>query len=161
MKVIILRGGSGAGKSTWIKNNHPDAIIVSADDFFMVDGEYLFDPAKLGEAHASCLRNFTSLCMDVKLAEDSLDGVGEYPLIVDNTNTSLAEFAGYVSVASAFGHDVEISTFIYDPVDAWKRNSHGTPLTACMRQYDNLADGTKAIPPWWNHNYVISTDDWS
>ena len=27
-----MRGISGCGKSTWIKNHHPDAVVASADD---------------------------------------------------------------------------------------------------------------------------------
>ena len=33
--------------------------ILSTDDLFMVDGEYQFDPTKLGEYHAQNLENAT------------------------------------------------------------------------------------------------------
>jgi hypothetical protein len=50
--LYIIRGLPGAGKST-LANRLADWVI-SADDHFVVDGEYKFDPTKLPEAHANC-----------------------------------------------------------------------------------------------------------
>ena len=155
MRVIIPRAGSGAGKSTWLKINHPDAYIVSADKFFMDNGEYKFDRMKLGEAHSACKREFIDFCQSHESADDDI------VLAVDNTNTRLVEFAIYIDVADAYGHKVEISTFIYDPVAAWQRNTHGTPLEVCMAQHMRLEAETLAIPSWWRHNYVIWNQPWS
>jgi predicted kinase len=154
MRVIIPRAGSGAGKSTWLKTNHPNATIVSADKFFMDNGEYKFDVKRLGEAHAACRREFIDFCQSHESADDDI------VLAVDNTNTRLVEFASYVDIADAYGHEVEISTFIYDPVVAWRRNNHGTPLTICMSQHMRLTEESRAIPSWWNHNYVIADESW-
>jgi predicted kinase len=153
MRVIIPRAGSGAGKSTWLKINHPNAHIVSADKFFMDNGEYKFDRTKLGEAHAACKREFIDFCQAHESGDDDI------VLAVDNTNTRLVEFAIYQDVAEAYGHRVEISSFIYDPVAAWQRNTHGTPLDVCMAQHMRLTQETLAIPSWWGHNYVIWNHD--
>ena len=52
--VSIMRGPSGSGKSThakMIKNSLDNVEIVSADDFFMVDGKYVYDVKMIGEYH--------------------------------------------------------------------------------------------------------------
>lgn len=151
MNIIILRGGSGAGKSTWIKTNYPDAVIFSTDTFFMdADGIYRFDPTKLGEAHNQCLRNFIGLC---QLPGPKFETA---TVIVDNTNSTISEFGPYAQVALVYGHSVEILTFIYDPVAAFERGAHGAPLKTCIDLHQRLTDNTKLIPPWWKHNYISS-----
>lgn len=148
MQIIITRGGSGAGKSTWAKNNHPEAAIVSSDLFFMVNGEYRFDHLKLGEAHAQCLRTFIELCQSKE--------PGHQTLIVDNTNTTVSEFGPYAQVGLVYGHSVQILTFLYDPVACHARNTHGTPLKACINMHQRLTENTKLIPPWCKHDYIVS-----
>jgi len=148
MKVIILRGGSGAGKSTWVKKNHSDAFVVSADLFFMVDGEYKFDITKIGEAHATCLRSFVAICQNPP-AELST-------VIVDNTNTTVAELAPYAQVALVYGHELQLFTFLYDPVVAAKRSTHGRPLKGCVEMHQRLTEQTKFLPPWWKHDYIVA-----
>jgi len=41
-KVTIMRGLPGSGKSTCDEVRFHDATVASADNFFMVDGEYVF-----------------------------------------------------------------------------------------------------------------------
>jgi len=152
MNIIITRGGSGAGKSTWAKSNHPDAVIFSADTFFMdADGVYRFDHMKLGDAHAECLRGFVELCRAPG------DKFVNATVIVDNTNTTLSEFGPYAQVGLVYGHNVRIVTFLYDPVTAHARNTHGTPLKACIDMHQRLTEHTKLIPPWWKHDYMIGS----
>ena len=63
--LIILRGIPGAGKSTCAnvlsENAYP---IFSADDFFIVDGEYVFNADKLHQAHAQCKHNTEQAMID-------------------------------------------------------------------------------------------------
>jgi len=161
VKVIILRGGSGAGKSTWIRKNIPSesSTIFSADSFFTEgDGTYSFDPTKLKEAHRACLLGFIDRCRFIHK-----DGNGLLPdetLVVDNTNSSLAEFAPYAEIALAYGLEVLIVTFIYDPVAAFKRNTHGTPLTKCMEQHQRIQINTSLIPYWIKHEYALWDETW-
>ena len=50
--LILIRGVSGAGKSTvGILFENDRTVILSTDDMFMVDGEYVFDPSKLKKYH--------------------------------------------------------------------------------------------------------------
>ena len=97
MKVIIVRGLPGSGKSTWTQNNCPDAYVCSADKFFEREGEYKFNPSLLPHAHAACMGAFIEALRE------------ERPLVVvDNTNVTKIEIAPYISVAQAFGYEVEI-----------------------------------------------------
>ena len=50
--LYLLRGIPGAGKSTLAKQLGDSHF--ETDGFFMVDGEYKFDPTKLREAHQWC-----------------------------------------------------------------------------------------------------------
>lgn len=95
-QVIILRGAPGSGKSTFankIKQNFPEMNyrICEADQYFMVDGEYVFDSRQLGSAHRQCFYSF-------------LGGlVARQGVIVSNTNTRLSEIDPYFEVAKEFG----------------------------------------------------------
>jgi len=50
--LYLLRGIPGAGKSTLAKQL--GCTHFETDTFFMVDGEYKFDPSKLRDAHKWC-----------------------------------------------------------------------------------------------------------
>lgn len=152
LQVILVRGGSGSGKTTWTRRHFPEGMVVSADRFFDRDGVYAFDRTKLGEAQAWCLQQFIEYCQKPPL--------GLKHLIVNNTNTRVVEVAPYAAVAAAYQHPVKIVTFIYDPVAAFKRNKHKTPLAICMRQYHNLQEGSQQMPPWWDHDYVLWDETW-
>ena len=141
--VIILRGPSGAGKSTYAKKHHPDAHILSADDFFMVNGEYQFNPAKLPAAHAKCLQAFVNLVQQPDVT-----------IVVDNTNTAVAEVAPYAALALTYGHDLNIVTFDGDYRKAAKRNVHLVPATTVYEQDKRISDQTKLFPPWWPQKTV-------
>lgn len=105
MNVIILRGISGSGKSTWAKKEYPTATIASADHYFLqADGSYLFDGAKLQDAHTACFRTF----IDALIRKDAV-------VIVDNTNVELWEITPYSLAAQAFGYTVQLITFVCDP----------------------------------------------
>ena len=145
MKVKILCGISGSGKSTYISKHFPKAVVCSADHFFLADnGEYVFDPQKLGAAHAYCLRKFVQ-----HLQAPDLTGGQVGTLVVDNTNTSMQEIAPYAALATAYGHDTEIIVLQADPVEAHKRNRHSVPLKSVMGQFDRLRGLEKSLPPWW------------
>lgn len=107
---IIMRGPSGIGKSTWIQENHPDAIICSADHYFLTEeGEYEFDPRHLAEAHSECLAKFVSAITN-----------REPVVIVDNTNTTKWEYINYQHVAMAFGYVVTLHEFTVGTIDGLK-----------------------------------------
>ena len=143
-KVTILRGIPGSGKSTYIKINHPKAVVVSADHYFTDDeGNYRFDPTWLKDAHQACLREFTKCVHD-----------GCVEVVVDNTNVSESEIAPYYALAEAHNYKVEIVTLVANPDLAHKRNVHGVPKPII----DKMHSGIFGLPPWWNHRVV--TNNW-
>lgn len=97
-KIIVLRGVSGCGKSTFaeaISAMNPDSVICCADDFFMKDGVYQFDVNKLYAAHKDCLKKFTA----------ALEA-GVPTIIVANTNTSEKDWKPYEYYGKAAGYRV-------------------------------------------------------
>jgi len=143
-RVIILRGLPGCGKSTLQKRDYPAAVVASADQFFLVDGEYRFNPALLGEAHGACFRTFIGALQ-----------AGESLVVVDNTAISVAEIAPYVLGAQAYGYSAEIVTLRCDPAVAAARNTHGVPVDVILNRIaPAMAAAETQIPPWWQHRVV-------
>lgn len=135
MKVVIVRGISGSGKTTWLKRVYPEARVCSADHFFVAkDGSYQFDVEKLDEAHNFCLKKFLGLIAN------------ETPLVaVDNTNLTRHEVAPYYQLAKAFGYEIELVYIFCPPEVAAVRNVHGVPSEKVRLQYCNYEPG---IPRW-------------
>lgn len=153
-KVIVLSGVSGSGKSTRARKLWNDlepgtyCKVVSADDFFMVNDEYRFDPTKLSQAHGQCFRNFISALTS------NIGYRPEYELVlVDNTNTTTHEVSPYILGAQAYGWEVEVMTFMCESDDDVKmcaaRNAHGVPFEGVLRQHSNLKQ--RQLMPWWKN----------
>ena len=125
--MILLRGLPGSGKSTLASQLAGiTGIICSTDDFFVVNGSYIFDPSKLGENHQ---KNQDKACRAME--------AGITPVIIDNTNTAATEMKPYVLMAQSFGYE----TRIMEPQTEWKfsvaelerRNSHGVACETLMK----------------------------
>ena len=131
MRLVLIRGLPGAGKSTEARrrlNAAPDparCCWVEADHFFERGGEYCFDPARLPEAHAACQ------------AEGSRSmRAGLETVIVSNTFTQAWEMAPYRALADTYGYAVDVVT-LYDGglTDAAlaARCEHNVPVAAIAR----------------------------
>ncbi|NBT35962.1 MAG: ATP-binding protein [Betaproteobacteria bacterium] len=126
MKMILMRGVSGSGKSTLARKlaeNHENSVILSTDDYFMVEGKYVFDPSSLGKYH--------------KMNQDRarwamLDRIS--CVIIDNTNTQAWEMRPYVETALELGYEIEI----HEPEPA--------TLEEIMRRQESRKDAEKNLP---------------
>lgn len=127
-RVLILRGISGSGKSTYIRDHLPGAYVCSADDFFIDSaGDYKFNPHKLGEAHRWCYSKFLTALSDWRET-----------VVVDNTNTQLFEFYGYVQLAWAYGYLVQVVRMDTPVAVAAARNLHGVPDVSVKAMQDRF-----------------------
>lgn len=147
-KIKIMRGIPGSGKSTLAQKLRDDAIameffpvIISADNYFINNGVYTFDPSKLGDAHRSCMQRF------LLALEDRMD-----PIIVDNTNLNIEDVAPYVAVGEAYGYDVEIIQVNTDPELAASRNVHSVPRAKVMDMHNRLT--RLSLPKRWKRTHI-------
>jgi len=145
MKVYIMRGLPGAGKSSWVKTNLENAVVCSADAFHVQnDGVYRFDPAKVGLAHGECLQKFVRNLAPIGIVDI---------LVVDNTNTTAVEMAPYVRLCEAFGVEYEIVWVMASPETAFRRGVHDVPFETVQRMYQNLM--TERLPAGWVQRCVL------
>lgn len=148
MKVIIMSGIPGSGKSAYVERHFLNAYrVCSADKYFMKTGKYVFAAEEIGKAHAACLRQFASAVYDAWRFESENTVV-----VVDNTNTTVAEIAPYYELATAYGHDVEIVTVLCDPIIAAKRNQHNVPPQEVDRAWVRLTQ--RVLPKHWVCHYT-------
>jgi NEDD4-binding protein 2 len=144
--LILMRGVSGSGKSTLARKIAEEhdvfSVIYSTDDFFVVDGQYVFDPKKLGEYHAA----------NVDRAEEAMADQCEC-VIIDNTNTQAWEMKPYVELAVKHGYSVKIVE--PEPVS----------FEELMARQAKRADQNKALPAEvvqrmlsrYEHNVTVET----
>jgi hypothetical protein len=153
----IMIGASGSGKSTqvdkiimsYIRMQRSEDIlckdtrdysqlfsdvVFSADKFFTKEDAYNFVPSRLAEAHEECIKKFT---MTVSQCYESM-------VIVDNTNTSIAQISPYIAVAKAFGYIVNI---IY--CSAQNPNRHDVPVQTVRFQRESIQNMLMDWPPYW------------
>ena len=142
-KVIILCGVSGSGKSTMAAAEWPDSPVYSADHYCIVGNEYQFWARNLPEAHACCLRQFA------QAVAHPIDRPGWDTLVVDNTNTTVAEVAPYAALAQAYGWDLQVIILRCDWRKAAKRQVHGVPRDTVRAQAHRLAYLPSVLPPRW------------
>ena len=134
--MYILRGGPGAGKSTFIETLRDLGVspltVCSADDFFITkDGVYSFDPAWLGRAHGACFKKAV------------LSVVERQRIVVDNTNSNPNEMLPYLALCQAFGYSCEVIKVLCDREIAWGRQTHNVPRLK-FDEIFNAVEQTKA-----------------
>ena len=147
MRMVILRGLPGSGKSTLAESLARSGATpetaptwamgesLSTDDYFVVDGEYRFDPLQLGFAHGWNQARADRALWALRGTEASL--------VIDNTNIRLWEFRPYVLKADRAGVEVTVigpdthpdlfAPWALDPEECFRRNSHGVPLETIRR----------------------------
>jgi len=135
-QVIIIRGISGSGKSTfaeYIANLHDGVppVICTADDYFTdnTTGEYKFDASHLGNAHKACMEKFTNACQ------------GGAPLVIlANTSTQEREISWYMDTATDCGY--QIFSVVLENRHG-NKDIHNVPQNTLDRQEKNLFNSLK------------------
>lgn len=152
-KMVIMRGVPGSGKSTYIANNFPGAVVCSADHYFAMSGKYVFDPSKLGVAHGECFKKAAE-CVQLLCAynERNANRQSESVIVIDNTNIRATEIAPYVLLGEAYRFDVEIILLNVEPARAAARNVHGVSATAVMSMYTTM--WAQELPPYWKQRII-------
>lgn len=136
LKLFLIKGTSGAGKTTlaqFIKqlcdNSNIRCVIAEADSFFEQEGEYCFNPEKLGEAHKTCQETVENACFF------------EIPVvIVSNTNTSVREYTPYINIANKYGY--QITSLIVEKLHT-NFSIHSVPLETISKQEERLLNSIK------------------
>ncbi|XP_043203069.1 uncharacterized protein LOC122371062 [Amphibalanus amphitrite] len=120
--LVLMRGLPGSGKTTLAKQlAGRGGLVVSADDYFVNSrGQYVFNPAKLSEAHEWCRQQARAAMRR-----------GRTPVVVDNTNTQAWEMQPYVKLAVELDYYVEYAEpttpWRHDPRLLSKRSVHSVP----------------------------------
>ena len=119
---IIVRGIPGSGKSTFAKTKFPNHIHINTDKFFEDgEGNYNFNPMKIGQAHAWAMGQFL-----VELSQGN-------DVVVDNTFTHKWEYSNYVLAAKLVNYKVKIFEIMPHNIThlqiAAGRNTHQVPTS--------------------------------
>ena len=134
MKLRIIRGLPGAGKSTYAKKIALEhgVLSIEADQFFIRDGRYQFDGTQVRTAHQWC----QNTCKNA--LEQGMD------IIVSNTFTTHKELQPYLDFAKRFKADVEVTH-----VKGEFSSQHGVPeqTLQAMRQRWQPYDGEQLYHP--------------
>ncbi|XP_037082444.1 2',3'-cyclic-nucleotide 3'-phosphodiesterase-like [Pollicipes pollicipes] len=132
--LFVMKGLPGSGKSHLAKRilqRYPDAVLCSADDFFMKDGRYEFERDQLPAAHEACQRRAERACCEQRAH-----------LVVDNTNVRDWEWRPYARLA--LRHQYVL--LLVEPDTPWRRdparlvqmNSHAVPEEDIRRKLKSL-----------------------
>lgn len=100
--LLLLRGPTCSGKSFFVQHDLQDIrvkSVYSTDDFFMIDGEYIFDSDKLSLYHEMNLRR----CV---MAMEKLEPF----IVIDNTHLQAWELCPYVHAAMKHGYQIQLQS---------------------------------------------------
>ena len=127
--VIILKGVSGAGKST-VAQLFTDAVICCADDYYIgSDGVYRFVADEIGYAHQHCRKSF-----DLAIFS------GVETIVIANTNTKPSDWAYYDEVGKQNGY--HIFHLVIENRHG-NENIHSVPLQTLERQENAIRQNLK------------------
>ena len=114
LNLILLRGVSGSGKTT-VAELFTDAVLISTDDYFIVNGIYKFEGKDLVLNHIKCKKAVEDVMMKAYTVKDMKNTI-----VVHNTFTKDWEMDAYYTLAEIYGYRVH--TLIVE-------NRHGSGST--------------------------------
>lgn len=137
-KLTLVRGLPGVGKSTYAARQ-PGAIVLSADDYFMTERGYEFNPALIGEAHKWC--------------QDSARALLERgtSVIVANTFTQRWEMQVYLEMPYKALEVIDLFDGGFSATALARRNVHGVPestIQGMRARYEHAWWDGNPLPPW-------------
>lgn len=122
--LILIRGPSGFGKSTFAKNNFPGYFHFEADQYFVgEDGVYRWRADMLQNAHQDCLKKTRNALLwksNVK---------------VSNTFTRLSEMEAYQSLAEELNVPIKVFRMM-----TRYRNKHNVPESVVDNMISRMED---------------------
>ena len=148
--ITLVRGLPGSGKSTFAKEHSQGMIpVFCTDDYFVKDGKYEFNPAKLSEAH----KHTQDMCN--QYMRDRVIDEGSGSCIVANTFSQRWEMEPYIRMAKEHGYRL----FVVDLFDngcsdeeLFARNWHDVPLKVIqgmrMRWQHDWRNSNPNAPSW-------------
>lgn len=112
--LFLVRGLPGSGKSTLAAAlcGYGPFYHAEADQYFVRDGEYRFDPERVAAAHIDCIRR----------VREAIEGGGFRRVVVSNTFTMLWEMEPYIRVAVQAGWRYSVIH-----METRHKNEHGVP----------------------------------
>lgn len=135
--IVLIQGLPGSGKSTLASHLSEDLFwnYYEADMYFMVNGEYLYNPKKLGDAHHWC--QFA--------AKDAIEN--HEGCIVSNTFASDKELQPYYDMAEKNGSKVILIRMCTN-----FGSVHNVPTEAITRMRNKMKNQLTKEP-----DYIVNT----
>ena len=128
-KLILIRGVSGAGKTTLAKMLGGE--LFEADQYFEFESGYHFNPSKLHLAHKTCLENCEAAMFNFV-----------QQIVVSNTFTTQKELRPYLELAKE--HDYSITVLVVENYHG-NKDIHNVPQEKRELQAQKLKDNLRLI----------------
>lgn len=128
--LVLVRGVSGAGKSTFAETVLRGCVQLEADMYFMGGDEYFFDPSKLQNAHKWCQSETERLMKS------------EVDVAVCNTFTTEWEMKPYLDLAEKYNYTV--FTLVLENRHG-SVDIHNVPEETRKKQAERLSKNIKLI----------------
>jgi len=141
MKVYLVTGCYGSGKTQWIDENLHNASVFSTDN--LLDAGSIFaDSSKIAKTNAELLCRYNARVADEWFNRNET-------VVVDAPLCSAIELAPYVALAQAYEHELNVICMRCAPDVAFARTRRVCPIETIEFQVAKLVELIDRYPPWW------------